>query len=198
ENSSTRLRRRLGHTSAPTRKLREMYRQPAWVQGGCSHGDVEFLLELVTAIDPALVLELGVASGTSSAALLFALDQLPAGTRDRVLYSGDIQRTCYFDASRQTGAAVQELYPGHRATWHLDTNTDARRVRAALVPGSVDLCFIDAYLYHPCPLLHLLQIAPRLRPEAWVVLHDIELPRLHPRFQAHGPQWPFEAWPFNK
>src|SRR5690606_413497 len=131
-------------------------------------------------------------------ALLFALDQLPAGTRDRVLYSGDIQRTCYFDASRQTGAAVQELYPGHRATWHLDTNTDARRVRAALVPGSVDLCFIDANHYHPWPLLDLLQIAPLLRPEAWVVLHDIELPRLHPRFQAHGPQWLFEAWPFNK
>jgi predicted O-methyltransferase YrrM len=198
ETTSTRIRRRLGHDSAPIDAVRAMYRPPAWVRGGCSGGDVEFLLEMVMGVQPHLVLELGVASGTSSAALLFALDQLPASATGRMLHSCDVRATCYFDASRSTGAAVADLYPHHRAAWHLDTDSDARRVRMSLPDGSVDLCFIDANHCHPWPLLDLLHVAPLVRPEGWVVLHDIELPRLHPQFQVHGPLWLFEAWPFNK
>jgi hypothetical protein len=37
-----------------------------------------------------------------------------------------------------------------------------------------------------------------VRPGSWIALHDVELPRLYPQFQVHGPQWLFEAWPFNK
>jgi len=159
---------------------------------------VEFLLELVTGIAPRLVLELGVASGTSSAALLFALDQLPSAGAGRLLHSCDVRGTCYFDASRATGAAVEDLYPQRRTPWLLDTDSDARRVVGALAEGSVDFAFIDANHCHPWPLIDLLHIAPLARPESWIALHDIELPRLHPQFQVHGPQWLFEAWPFNK
>jgi glycosyltransferase involved in cell wall biosynthesis/predicted O-methyltransferase YrrM len=196
--TALRLRRRLGHSPAPVDDLRAMYHPPEWVRGGCSHGDVEFLLEMVTAVEPRIVLELGVASGTSSAALLFALDRLPADGAPRLLYSGDVRSTCYFDPSRATGAAVAELYPSRRSIWTLDTDTDARRVRHVLAEGSVDLCFIDANHSHPWPLLDVLHVAPLLKPRGWIMLHDIELPRLHPQFQVHGPKWLFEAWPFNK
>ena len=198
DTTATRLRRRFGHAHAATAELRDMYHPPAWVQGGCSGGDAEFLLEMVAAFNPRVVLELGVASGTSSAALLFSLDQLPEGEADRLLYSGDVRRTCYFDPSRATGAAVHDMYPKHRTTWLLDTDTDARRVRQTLPVGCVDFTFIDANHSHPWPLLDLLHISTLVRPESWIALHDVELPRLYPQFQVHGPQWLFEAWPFNK
>lgn len=198
ETTSARLGRRFGHRAVPLDALREMYHPPDWVRGGCSGGDVAFLLEMVSAVAPHVMLELGVAAGTSSAALLFALDRLPATAAARTLHSCDVRATCYFDPARATGAAVADLYPQHRADWRLDTDADARRIRARFAEGSVDLCFIDANHGHPWPLLDLLHVAPLVRSEGWVILHDIELPRLHPQFQVHGPQWLFEMWPFNK
>ena len=195
--TSSRLRRRLGHAGAAIDALRAMYHPPAWVRGGCSGGDVEFLIEMVSAIQPRAVLELGVASGTSSAALLFALDQLPETDGGRLLYSGDVRHTCYFDPARATGSAVHDMYPQYRSAWILDTDTDSRRVRQSL-PGGADFLFIDANHCHPWPLIDLLHVATLAQPGSWIALHDIELPRLHPQFQVHGPQWLFEAWPFNK
>jgi predicted O-methyltransferase YrrM len=171
-------------------------KRPAWVQGGISGGDSEFLVELVSGVAPRTVLELGVASGASSAALLFALDQLGSG--DRTLRSCDVRSTCYFDATRATGSAVDEMYPERRTRWLLDTDSDARRIGQALPAGSIDLTFIDANHSHPWPLLDLLHVTRVARPGSWIALHDIELPKLHPQYQVHGPQWLFEAWPFNK
>lgn len=196
ETTATRMRRRLGHASADIDGLREMLtRRPAWVQGGISGGDSEFLLELVNGTNPNTVLELGVASGASSAALLFALDRLGG---DRTLLSCDVRETCYFDSARATGSAVDEMYTNRRTSWMLDTNTDARRISQALPSGSVDLTFIDANHSHPWPLLDLLHLTRTARPGSWIALHDIELPTFHPKYQVHGPQWLFEAWPFNK
>ena len=169
-----------------------MYQPPGWVTGGLSTEDAEFLVELVLAEEPVHVLELGVAAGTSSAALLFALDQLP---EDRQLTSVDVRPTCYFDQARAVGAAVAEMYPGHATRWVLNTNADARRLRATVGPGTVDVALIDANHQHPWPLLDLLHLAPLLRQGAWVALHDIALPVLYPQFQSHGAMWLFEAWP---
>lgn len=191
-----RLRRRFGHETAPIDALRQLYRPPDWVTGHVDMGDAEFLLELVSGVRPQAMLELGVASGVSSAALLLALDHLPGNRRQ--LYSGDMSSTCYFAPNRPTGSAVQEMYPGHRTDWILDTCSDARRIATKLPAGSMDLLFIDANHYHPWPLLDLLHLAPVAAPGAWVALHDIELPTTKPEFQMHGAKWLFEAWPFNK
>lgn len=197
ETTASRMRRRLGHASAATNALHPILaRRPAWVQGGISGGDSEFLLELVSGVAPATVLELGVASGASSAALLFALDQLGPG--NRTLRSCDVRGTCYFDPERATGSAVEEMYPQRRTPWLLDTNSDARRIGLVVPAGSIDLTFIDANHSHPWPLLDLLHVTRVARPQSWIALHDIELPKLHPQYQVHGPQWLFEAWPFNK
>jgi hypothetical protein len=90
------------------------------------------------------------------------------------------------------------MYPERRTPWLLDTNSDARRIGLAIPAGSIDLTFIDANHSHPWPLLDLLHVTRVARPQSWIALHDIELPKLHPQYQVHGPQWLFEAWPFNK
>jgi predicted O-methyltransferase YrrM len=196
-STATRLRNRFGHDEANAAGLEAMYAPPAWATGYISGGDAEFLLEMVAAHQPRTVLELGVASGASSAALLFALDQLP-DAEGRVLRSCDVRRTCYFNEAYETGQACREMYPVSRARWHRDFSTDARRIVRALPSGSVDLTFIDANHCHPGPLLDLLHLTAVARPGSWVVLHDIRLPIQHPEYQVFGPRWLFQAWPFNK
>jgi predicted O-methyltransferase YrrM len=174
-----------------------MLPQPEWVRAGIGEADAGFLLELIAREAPARVLELGVAAGTSSAAILFALDQLPE-PEQRVLHSADLRAVCYFSPQHATGAAVAAIYPDHRAQWRLDVNTDGRRLRQRVDPGSADVIFIDANHQHPWPLLDVLHLAPCAKPGAWIALHDIRLPELYPEYPEHGAMWLFDEWPFDK
>ena len=143
-------------------------------------------------------MEIGVAAGVSSAALLLALDRLPAAAGDRVLYSCDVTWRCYFDEERHTGEAAREMYPTPRAHWVLDTDSDARRLAGQLAMHSVDLTFIDGNHRHPWPLLDVLHMARLAKPRSWVVLHDVALAQTHPAVQVYGAQWLFDAWPFER
>lgn len=171
---------------------------PDWVRGATPRGDAEFLIEMVTTHAPETMVEVGVASGVSSAVLLYALDRLPDIPDGRRLYSCDIHPVCYFDAAHATGEAVATMYPHSRAQWTLDTNSDTRRLSQSMAPGSVDLVFIDANHYHPWPLLDLLHMTVLLRPGAWVILHDTNLPIVAPTCNVWGAKWLFDAWPFEK
>lgn len=167
---------------------------PAWVTGGISDADADFLAELIARTRPRTVLEIGVGAGTSSAVILEALDRLPEPA-DRVLYSVDILERCYFNKAYATGAAAEVMYSAPACQWRRRIPSDARRIRAELVPWEIDFVFIDGDHRNPWPLLDVLHIAAWARPEAWIVLHDIALARLMPQFQSHGAQWLFERWP---
>ena len=198
DTTSTRLQRRFGHAAPDVSPLHAMYHPPSWATGYVSRGDAEFLFEMIAAERPRTVVELGVASGASSAAILCALDQLPEITGGRVLYSCDVRPTCYFDESYATGQACSEMYPEARARWRTEFDVDARRLARALPRSSVDLTFIDANHAHPWPLLDLLHVTAVAKPRSWVVLHDVDLPIHYPEYQVYGPRWLFQAWPFNK
>ncbi len=172
----------------------DWFRPPSWVTGHISAEDAQFLIDFVRDEQPSLVVELGIASGASSAALLYALDRLDGA---RMLVSADTQTTCYFNRQRKVGAAVAEMYPHYRATWRCST-ADARRVRALLPASRIDFAFIDADHSHPMPLFDVLHLAPWMKPEGWIALHDVALPELYPQYQSHGPLWLFRAWPGTK
>lgn len=193
----TRLTNRFGAGPVNLAGLERMYRPPSWATGYVSGEDAAFLLHMVSALQPSTVVELGVASGASSAALLFALDQLPDGPARR-LYSCDVRTTCYFNEAYETGQACREMYPAPRTAWHRAFPADARTLAAQLPPGGADLTFIDANHAHPWPLLDLLHVTAFARPGSWVILHDVDLPVQHPEHQVFGPRWLFQAWPFNK
>jgi len=196
-STSARLRNRFGHQGADLEKLSAMYQPPEWATGYVSGADADFLQEMIAAHAPRTVVELGVASGASSAAILHALDQLP-DPEQRTLYSCDVRATCYFNEAYATGQACDEMYPSRRARWQREFSTDAARMIEALPPASVDLTFIDANHSHPFPLLDLLHMTAIAKPGSWVILHDVDLPIQYPQFQVFGPRWLFEAWPFNK
>ena len=180
-----------------TATLDALYPPPAWAAGALPRHDAEFLTEIIAANQPETIVEIGVASGVSSAVILRALDALP-DPAGRILRSCDIVPACYFDARYATGEAVRSMYPAPQSQWLLDTNLDTRRFSQSAAPASVDLTFIDANHYHPWPLLDLLHMSVAARPWSWVVLHDINLPQVSPEFQAWGAKWLFEAWPFAK
>jgi predicted O-methyltransferase YrrM len=197
ETTTARVRSRFGSSAADPDGLRAMYQPPSWATGHVSGADATFLHEMICALQPETIVELGVASGVSSAVILHALDQLPAAER-RALYSVDVRPTCYFDEAYQTGQACREMYPAARAHWHTAFEADARDTAKVLPAGSVDLTFIDANHSHPYPLLDLLQATAFAKPGSWVIFHDVDLPIQHPQFQTYGPRWLFHKWPFNK
>ncbi len=195
--TQVRLANRFGDRPVDLARLNAMYQPPSWAAGFVSGADAAFLLHMVAAHAPRTVVELGVASGASSAALLHALDQLPPD-EPRRLYSCDVRPTCYFNEAYKTGEACLAMYPEPRARWQREFSTDARALAQVLPAASVDLTFIDANHSHPWPLLDLLHATRYATPGSWVVLHDIDLPLQHPEHQVYGPRWLFQAWPFNK
>ena len=185
------------HPAHPIEALDSLYPPPAWAAGALPRHDAQFLLDVIHANQPATVVEIGVASGVSSAVILSALDALPDPAA-RTLRSCDIVPRCYFDSNYATGEAVASMYPTPRARWVLNTDLDTRRLSQTASPASIDLTFIDANHYHPWPLLDLLHLSVAATPWSWVVLHDINLPLVSPDFQAWGAKWLFEAWPLAK
>jgi hypothetical protein len=196
----------LGATASSANTMTEpsnaaRYTPPAWVTGHISHGDAAFLAGLVKELTPDAVVEIGVASGCSSAVLLEALASVHGApvAGNPWLYSFDAIDHCYFDPSKRVGAAVDEMAPRLRDAWRLtiDNGLAARR----LLSGNALTCaFIDANHCHPWPTLDLLALLPVLRQGAWVALHDISLSRLNssPECQVHGAEYLFDEWPWSK
>jgi len=195
--TDTRLCNRFGEAPVDLAGLDAMYQPPAWATGYVSGADAAFLAQMVATQRPRTVVELGVASGASSAVLLHALDRLPAG-EPRTLYSCDVRPTCYFNDAYATGQACRDMYPAPQSRWHQEFAMDARGLAQVLPPAGADLTFIDANHSHPWPLLDLLHVTAFAKPHSWVILHDIDLPIQHPEHQVYGPRWLFQAWPFNK
>jgi len=195
----TRLGNRFGHRSAGSEGLAALeVSRPAWVTGSIGAGDALFLFEMIHAKAPQRVLELGVGAGGSSASLLYALDTLPEVDGGRVLLSADTLDRCYFDNRYQTGEAARVMYPAARSRWDLRLGSDVVALRKQLAPAGIDLAFIDALHVHPWPLLDLLHVTELMKPGAWIVLHDIELPNLSPECKERGVLNLFEYWPGNK
>lgn len=172
--------------------------QPSWVTGHVSQLDAAYMGAFARVVEPRTMVEVGVASGYSSAILLDALSSVrrPAGAPDIWLHSFDVLDYCYFDPSRKAGEAVTELVPALRPYWQLHQG-DVRVARRCLEPGSVALAFIDGYHVHPWPVLDLIGLLPLLSQRAWVLLHDIRLPQLG-HAANDGAQYLFEAWPWAK
>ena len=100
-------------------RIKLFYRPPNWATGYISDDDAVFLHRLVGEICPETVIEIGVASGCSSAVILNAMDGVGLG----MLYSFDIDTHCYFDRSRPIGAAVAEMGGQSLERWILKCGT---------------------------------------------------------------------------
>jgi O-antigen biosynthesis protein len=186
----------------------DSFTPPSWAQGAIEPYDALFLYELIGCAHPSRVLEIGTASGVSSAVILRALaDAGGEGPGPRLL-TFDISPHCYFDPSRPVGSAVQEMVPSLMGDMKVFAGKTAFDAAQMLAHEPVPFAFIDGDHRHPFPTLDLLSVLPAVKPGGWIVLHDIDLPkfaRLHEErtgtkvdWYQHGARHLFELWPFEK
>lgn len=213
EPAQAHARRRLGlpeRDAAALRRVADRYAPPAWAAGCVSVHDAMFLYDMVRGVRPRRMIEVGVASGCSTALLLIALADTGVAAADgsAVLESFELHPFCYFDRSRPVGSAVAEMAPELAAGLRLHVRGTAAAAGRLLAGAGIDLAFIDADHRHPAPTADLLLLLPALARGAWVVLHDIALPEIARReeertgkkadWHEHGAEWLFERWPFEK
>ena len=150
-------------------------------------------------------LEIGTASGTSSALLagLIALNRRATGdtSQESLVETIDRKQFCLFDESKPIGFMVRELTPDLTARVNLHTEGDSFLTPRLFARASLDLAFIDGNHQHPWPLLDVLNILPAMRPGGWIIMHDIDLPTVAALLgipARFGAQWLFDEWPQRK
>ena len=171
-------------------------RRPAWAKGSISRSDARFLFDRAVQGSGDAIVEIGTASGVSSAVLCAAAEQRATAC---TVVSYDISPTYYGDRRRRTGsAALEMLSEGQLSHLKLRNPATALDVCDDYLEDSLGFAFIDAAHKHPWPALDLLAILPALQPGAEVALHDINLPLINPDWQAWGVKYLFDELDLDK
>lgn len=157
--------------------------------GAIDGNDLSFIAGLIDALRPARFLEIGCASGFSTALVAALMDGRGGGRIDSI----DFMRHFYADTTKPVGYLLDEAppHPSVRVNLHLGkTALDA----ADLVDGMVDICFIDATHKHPWPTIDTLAVLPLVRPGGVIIEHDLQMMRNRTN-QATGPKILFDQTP---
>lgn len=150
--------------------------------GQITAGDMAFITAFMSAIKPGLMLEFGVCSGQSSAAILVVAHRLGLYEADvPFLHSFDIVET--FNGHEKTvGQVVERNFPERLSHWSLFTRQTSESLlmadhptRIALEGQESVLAFIDAEHRHPEPLVDILILNKILPSGSWILLQDIRL-----------------------
>lgn len=184
-----------------THTLGELFTPPDWTIDYLRLHETAFLWDLIESTRPQHIVEIGTASGVSTAMLLAASD-LFCGP-DALVSSFDIAERCYFDPNRPLGSSIGEMMPGQLNRARLYAKVNAVDAASCFEPSSIDFAFIDGNHAHPAPTIDLISLIYALKPGAWVALHDIELSHVRPesteeQWQHTGAERLFKSWPYAK
>lgn len=131
--------------------------------------DKRFINGMIRKYKPKKILEVGVASGGSSAIILNAIENL----ENSHLYSIDKLINAYNKKDKETGWIVKERFSNLLNKWTLYTGGITANF-IEKIGGDIDFVFIDTVHYAPGEWLDTLQILPFLKKKnAIVMLHDI-------------------------
>jgi predicted O-methyltransferase YrrM len=178
------------------------HKRPQWAVGTISHHDARFLFGRALRSRADVLIEVGTASGLSTAFLCHAADRASAAGRigpDFHVHSYDVDTQFYADRSRGVGDGAREMLdPGLLAHITFHAPATAATVRDQHDLDSIEFAFIDASHQHPWPSLDLLAMLACLRPGGEVLLHDIDLPRLTPHTPVRGAKLLFDELDVEK
>jgi predicted O-methyltransferase YrrM len=174
--------------------------------GTINFGDCLFLTAFVSVLAPSRAIEIGTLGGFSAAVIAAAIRwQHPDGknvlvdTIDRCTHS-------ILEQDKPVGFLIRDMFPAFVDAVRIHAPAEAGIVRELARRDEIEFAFIDADHQHPRPLLDLVRLSPFLRPNAWVVLHDIQLgsqsgkddPESFRFGTPFGAEWLFQNWPFRK
>ena len=190
------------------------YMPPADARGAVLLDDALFLFDMVQCLRPQRMIELGTASGVSTAVLLKAMAAAHGRGHVESTWSVptyDLLSHCYWDADVPIGYAVKLMTPelADRAILHAPgVAADIARDFGPSGAGPIPLLFIDACHQHPYPVGDLLGALPALAAGAWIILHDINLPARAADYERRtgekvhwgekGAKLLYDFWPFDK
>lgn len=205
------LRERFGHKPEAgfEERVLKLYQPAEWAVGSIGVLDAMVLRDLVHALRPGHVIEIGTAAGTSSVLLAGVMREAGCAIADApAVTTFDLHPWCYFDRTRAVGSAIDEADPAIAAMIDRRVRTTAADAGRAFAGRNIALAFVDADHRHPAPCVDVLALVPAMAPGGWIVLHDIDLPAEAERYEAckgvrvdwkqHGAKWLFDAWPFEK
>ncbi len=157
--------------------------------GSAGATDLLFLHDTIAASRPASFLEVGVASGLSSAFLGRFLE-LNGGER----YVGiDVSERFYGDPTKKLGFFVESLLPHPSIGFQIKPRHSVLDLESVAEGFKFDACFIDANHKHPYPLVDTLLVLPWLSEGAWVLHHDLTLWSRQTSPVGIGPKYLFDC-----
>jgi len=162
---------------------------PQNVKGSVTLSESKFIYDQIIRYNAANCIEIGVASGCSSAVIVAALEenQANAKTQNHCLFSYDLLKHCYWNKSLSVGYGGREMLKDLDSyNWVLRTKTTCLDLKKYHLVNSVDFIFIDACHDHPWPAIDTLACLPYIKNGGVICLHDINLPTVNRRFQIEG------------
>lgn len=161
--------------------------RPDWLKGAITKKECLFINAILQLKKARNVLEIGVASGFSSAVILKTLQQINKNDSNFKLTSFDNTEYCYFDKTKKTGIHLYETLPDLITNFELIHSTTAS-IDKCISNQKFDVCFIDANHKHPYPAMDLLFTLDFMHNDAIYILHDINLANNKNKFQkSKGP-----------
>jgi predicted O-methyltransferase YrrM len=170
-------------------------------------GDCLFLTAIASVLAPSRAIEIGTLGGFSAAVIAAAIRRQHAGDGKVLVETIDRNTHSPLEPEKPVGFLIREMFPAFADAVRVHAPAEAGMVRELARPDEIEFAFVDADHQHPRPLLDLVRLAPFMRPDAWVVLHDIRLGTHTAEQGDHeslpfgapfGAEWLFENWPFRK
>lgn len=192
--------------------LREVTRAGRYAFGMLPGPDALFVAAVTSILRPAAVLEIGTASGFSTAIIAKMVALRGAEShRERngiLVHTIDRKEHVEGNVNEPVGFGAAIVAPDVRSLIAVHTRKDSSFAPELFGAGELPFAFIDGNHQHPWPVHDVVQVAALMPPGNWIVMHDVNLPALmkaaraaghvvqfEPRF---GPQHVFESWPGEK
>lgn len=191
-----------------TELIRTLLERRKFPAGSLSLSDSLFLAAVVSILEPKRVLEIGTASGFSSALIAAIICHRSGGAVEGCVDTLDVRSRYFADEDLPIGCEIASLIPEFPQAVRMHAAREADFVAQLAGREELEMVFIDANHQHPCPLLDLLRVTPQVRPGGWIVLHDIILGTLGLKATTNGTTLNYDApfgaellfnnWTFNK
>lgn len=170
ESTSFRKRQKAMHAFLAT--LYDVLLRPGDNFGQISRQEAEFLMNRILDKSPECVLEIGVAGGASSSAILTVLGLLATpGT----LIAVECLEHCYFDKDKDVAFLVDAVFGKNPEHYELHKGCSSFKLADIMKGRKADAVFIDANHSHPWACVDTLLALPFLSPGACILYHDINL-----------------------
>ena len=199
-----------GKTPAPgeVEFLASIAKRRKYYPGAIAPDDHLFLTAFVSVLAPRRVVEIGTLGGFSAGIIAATLARRHRTAGASWVDTIDIHAQCAADRTRPTGFEIAELFPELVSMIRLHAPADSSVVSQLAGRDELELAFIDADHRHPLPLLDLLRLAPCVRGDSWILLHDIQWGTIVRKAaeagqtlhwgSSYGAEWLFDRWPFQK